>query len=165
MAQEGKGRGRGNRWCPHVQATWNLYRDLFFSSGRPQCTVMHIWLQKYVLLPPIIAPWGRGGGGNRWCPHMQQAWNFYGDPFVFRGGASKQSYLQKTSETTMSWSRGSIQPSLRINPIQGRTEHPFRKKNCQALRLTCKASNFHLHVKFTCLNFLTEICGLFSSKH
>jgi hypothetical protein len=30
-------------------------------------------------------------------------------------------------------------------------------KICQALRLTCKVSSFHLHVKFTCFNFLTQI--------
>ncbi len=98
---------------------------LFFSSGRPQCTVMKILLEKYVLLPPDYGPMGAGWGGNRWCPHMQQAWNLYGDSFVSRGGASKLSYQQKTSKTTMSWS---IQPSLRVNLIQGRTEHAFRKK-------------------------------------
>ncbi len=39
-------------------------------------------------------------------------------------------------------------------------------KICQVLRLTHKVSNFqHLHVKFTCFIFLTEIFGFFSSKH
>ncbi len=38
-------------------------------------------------------------------------------------------------------------------------------KICQALRLTCKLSNFHLLVKFTCFNFITEIFGFFSSKY
>ncbi len=42
---------------------------------------------------------------------------------------------------------------------------PKKKKNiakiCQALRLTCKVSSFHLHVKFTCSNSLTQIFGFF----
>ncbi len=35
----------------------------------------------------------------------------------------------------------------------------------QALRLTSIVSSFHLHVKFTCFNFLPQIFGFFSSKH
>jgi hypothetical protein len=38
-------------------------------------------------------------------------------------------------------------------------------KTRQALRLTRKVFNFHLHVKFTCFNILTEIFGFFSSNH
>jgi hypothetical protein len=33
MAQEGKGRGRGNRWCPHVQDTLNFQGRRFFFRG------------------------------------------------------------------------------------------------------------------------------------
>jgi hypothetical protein len=35
MAKEGKGRGRENRWCPHVQGTWNLHGDPFVPAGTP----------------------------------------------------------------------------------------------------------------------------------
>ncbi len=38
-------------------------------------------------------------------------------------------------------------------------------KICQALRLKCKVSSFHLHVKFTCFKFLTQIFGFLYSKH
>jgi hypothetical protein len=130
----GEGEGEGESMvspCPGDMEP--SFGPSFFRRYTPSAQLRTFYCKKYDLLPPIMAPWGRGGGrgggGKRWCPHMQQAWNLYGDAFVFRVSASKQSYLEKTSKSTVSWSRGSIQPSLRVNPIQGRTEHPFRKKN------------------------------------
>jgi hypothetical protein len=41
MAKGEKGRGRENRWCSHVQGTWTLRGDLFFTAGTPPVKQYH----------------------------------------------------------------------------------------------------------------------------
>jgi hypothetical protein len=69
MAQVGKGRGMGNRWCSHVQDTLNLQgRHFFFRGGT---TIQKLFAVNPVLGPEFVtffaitAPWGRGEGRGR----------------------------------------------------------------------------------------------------
>jgi hypothetical protein len=60
---------------------------------------------------------------------MEQACNLHGDPIIFRGGASKQCYLQKNIKNDYELVERVDPAKPGVNSIQNRTEHPFRKNN------------------------------------
>jgi hypothetical protein len=67
MAHEGKGGGRGNCWCSHVQGTWGHHEGPSFSAGT---LPVHRYCQLSVIASKILPvfftlqPHGAGGAGR-----------------------------------------------------------------------------------------------------
>ncbi len=102
----------------------------FFLLDAPSTQLCTFDCKNTFCCPPLWPHGGRRGAvgaGTVGVPICSRQGTCMGTLSFFAGALLNRVMCKKTSKTTMSWSRGSIQPSLRVNPIQGRTEHLFRK--------------------------------------
>ncbi len=66
----GKGRGRENRWRPHVQKTWNLHKGPFFPAGTPPVKSYSLLTTNLGLIFHPLPTLGAMAGGRQLWGHV-----------------------------------------------------------------------------------------------
>jgi hypothetical protein len=83
---------------------------------------------------------------------MHGTCNHYGGPFIFLRKRFRTEVFAVNYIKIVSWPIGWIQPSLRVNQTQVRTEHPFRKrKKCKQLFLQKSIEEPNIALRENCL--------------
>jgi hypothetical protein len=124
MAQEGKGESLVPPWPWVIEPVGGR---IFFRGGHLQSKVIYSRPELRVRIFPFFfhyRPMGAGVGRGRVpivLPHAGDI-ELVGGTLFFPGRHHHSKVIDGLMQETVSWSRGSIQPSLRVNQIQGRTE-------------------------------------------